>query len=289
MEVAPKPEFCWNFRGKSLALGGMPRILGIVNVTPDSFSDGGEFVDPERAVSHALQLAAEGADVLDVGGESTRPGSEPVPAEEELRRVISVIERLRGRTERPISIDTTKSAVARAALAAGADIVNDISGLTFDAEMAAVCAESGAGVICMHIRGTPKTMQDNPRYEDVIREVREWLEVRVEALVEGGIERERIVLDPGIGFGKTAEHNLALMQALPELRGLERPILIGHSRKRFLGKLLGRKVEERTAGTIGVSIALAELGADLLRVHDVGAVRDALSAWSAVKTGVISG
>lgn len=269
----------WRFRQSAWKLTGSARLMGIVNVTPDSFSDGGEFRETERAVEHALSLAEQGADLLDVGGESTRPASEPVSLKEELARVIPVVASLRGRTKLPLSIDTTKAEVARQALAAGADIVNDISGLTFDPEMISVCAESDCGIIAMHIRGTPRTMQENPVYEDVVREVREFLAQRIEAITDAGIDRERILIDPGIGFGKTAGHNLELMRNLHELRSLGRPLLVGHSRKRFLGKLLGRPVDERTAGTIGVSAALSLLGADLIRVHDVAAVRDALTAF----------
>ena len=253
--------------------------MGIVNVTPDSFSDGGQWHDPNSAIDHALRLVSEGADMLDIGGESTRPGAEEVSITKELARVIPVIEGLQGKTNVPISIDTTKSQVAQEALSAGAQVVNDISGLTFDSKMISVCAKSNCGVIAMHIKGTPQTMQDNPRYENVVAEVRSFLDERLSALTSAGISPERIMLDPGIGFGKTAEHNLQLMQQLPTLRSLERPLLVGHSRKRFLGKLLGREVEERTAGTIGVSLALRMLGADLIRVHDVRSVRDALTAF----------
>lgn len=275
----------WRFRQTAWELTGNARLMGIVNVTPDSFSDGGNYLQTERAVEHALALAGQGADVLDIGGESTRPESEPVSLKDELNRVIPVIESLRGQTDVPISIDTTKAEVARQALAAGAEIVNDISGLTFDEEMIPVCANSDCGIIVMHIRGTPRTMQDNPTYGDVVSDVRGFLSERVESMVACGIDRERIMLDPGIGFGKTAEHNLELMRNLSELRSLGRPLLVGHSRKRFLGKILGRPVDERTAGTIGVSAALSLLGADLIRVHDVAAVRDALTAFRTLLTG----
>ncbi|HSG73421.1 MAG TPA: dihydropteroate synthase [Planctomycetaceae bacterium] len=275
----------WRFRQTAWELTGNARLMGIVNVTPDSFSDGGNYLQTERAVEHALALAGQGADVLDIGGESTRPESDPVSLKDELNRVIPVIESLRGQTDVPISIDTTKAEVARQALAAGAEIVNDISGLTFDEEMIPVCANSDCGIIVMHIRGTPRTMQDNPTYDDVVSDVRGFLSERVESMVACGIDRERIMLDPGIGFGKTAEHNLELMRNLSELRSLGRPLLIGHSRKRFLGKILGRPVDERTAGTIGVSAALSLLGADLIRVHDVAAVRDALTAFRTLLTG----
>lgn len=258
--------------------------MGILNVTPDSFSDGGEYAVVESAVSHGMDLVEAGADIIDVGGESTRPGADPVSLEEELRRTIPVVEAIAADTKTPISIDTTKAEVARQALAAGATIVNDISGMTFDPQMLAVCAEQGAAVCAMHIVGTPQTMQSDPTYDDVVGEVTEFLQQRLNAAAQAGIPQERICLDPGIGFGKTAEHNLLLMKAVRRMREqLQRPLLIGHSRKRFLAKLLGRPLEERLAGTTGVSIALAENGADILRVHDVQATRDALVAWNAVR------
>jgi dihydropteroate synthase len=256
--------------------------MGIVNVTPDSFSDGGRFLDCESAVEHALGLVEDGADLLDVGGESTRPGADHVAPEEELRRVIPVIERLARGTSVPISIDTTKAATARQALAAGATIVNDVSGLRFDPEMPRVCRETGAGVICMHMQGTPQTMQEDPHYEDVVAEVCAFLAERLEVLEGQGIGPERVVIDPGIGFGKTAEHNLAILSNIRRFRAIGRPVLIGHSRKRFLSKVLGRSVDERTAGTLGVAVALAMQSTDIIRVHDVRATRDALLAWRAI-------
>ncbi|MBW3539880.1 MAG: dihydropteroate synthase [Planctomycetes bacterium] len=258
--------------------------MGIVNVTPDSFSDGGQFFEHGMAVDHALRLAADGADILDVGGESTRPHSLPVAPEEELRRVVEVVRGIVRQTNVPVSIDTTKAAVARAALDAGAVIVNDISGLTFDPEMIEVCRSGNAGVVCMHIQGTPLTMQDNPQYADVAREVCECLAERLRSLIAAGIDVERIVLDPGVGFGKTAAHNLALLSNIARLKALGRPVLVGHSRKGFLKKIVGRDVDERSAGTLAVSLALAAQGVDLLRVHDVRATRDALAAWHAVQT-----
>ena len=260
----------------------LPRLMGIVNVTPDSFSDGGRHGTVDSAVAHALRLAGDGADMLDVGGESTRPGAEPVSAAEELARVVPVIERLCGETDVPVSIDTTKSAVAAAALDAGAGVVNDVSGLTWDPAMPALCADRGCGVVAMHVRGTPRDMQADPVYGDVLEEVKAHLAARLAALAAAGIAEKAVLLDPGIGFGKTAAHNLALLRGVPELKSIGRPVLIGHSRKRFLKHLLNREVEERTAGTVGVSIALAARGADWLRVHDVRAVRDALAAWAAV-------
>lgn len=256
--------------------------MGIVNVTPDSFSDGGQFSSVSSAVEHALRLAEEGADILDIGGESTRPGATPVSAEDELCRVVPIVRELARQTRIPISIDTSKAEVARQCLAVGATIVNDISGLTFDANMPRVCAESDCGVIVMHIQGTPQTMQADPRYDNVVADVCRHFARRLEELEAAGIARERIVIDPGIGFGKTAEHNLELLSHIATFHSLGRPVLIGHSRKRFLKKLLGRDVEERNAGTIGVSIALAAQGTDILRIHDVRTTRDALLAWKTV-------
>lgn len=260
--------------------------MGILNVTPDSFSDGGEVTDRDAAVKKGLRLIEQGADILDIGGESTRPGSDPVPLEEELRRVVPVVEQLANQTDVPISVDTTKAEVARQSLAAGAAIINDISGLTFDPEMIPLAAETGAGVICMHIQGTPQTMQDNPTYDDVIVDLKNWFQERLQELLSAGIEPGSIVLDPGIGFGKTAEHNLQILSHIREFQDLGYPILIGHSRKRFLSKLLGRDVEERLAGTVGVSIALASQAVEIIRLHDVEANRDAISAWKAVTSRV---
>ncbi|WP_437229347.1 dihydropteroate synthase [Planctomicrobium sp. SH661] len=272
----------WKFAQQCWQMGDAPRLMGIVNATPDSFSDGGKWTATPAAVEHALSLAESGADVLDIGGESTRPNADPVSDQEELRRVIPVIEQLASKTGVPISIDTTKGIVAREALAAGASIVNDISGLTFDPEMPEVCAASDCGVILMHIQGTPKTMQLDPRYDNAVVEIRDWLRARCEFLEAAGISRERLMVDPGIGFGKTAQHNLEILSHVGEFRSFGRPVLIGHSRKGFLKKLVGRDVDERLAGTIGVSLALAHQHADLLRVHDVWAVRDALAAWKQI-------
>lgn len=277
----------WSFGKRSYQLGKFPLIMGIVNITPDSFSDGGQFYnsqnpDPQQTVDQALQLVEDGANFLDLGGESTRPGAKPVALEEELKRVVPVVERLAEQSDVPISIDTTKAEVARQCLEAGAEIINDISGLTFDPQMPEVCQKFDAGVVCMHIKGTPQTMQQAPSYENCISEISYWLTERLEFLEQAGIPGDRIVLDPGIGFGKTAEHNLTILSSIEQLRDLGRPVLIGHSRKRFLGSLLGREHDERLAGTIGVSIALAQQHVDLLRVHDVAAVSDALKSWQAV-------
>jgi len=259
--------------------------MGILNVTPDSFSDGGRWTATTDAVEHALQLAEQGADIIDIGGESTRPGSLPVDPKEQLLRILPVLQQLKGRLQIPVSVDTASGLVAREALAAGAQIVNDVTGLTGDPEMVGVCAEARCGVIVMHMQGTPQTMQLAPRYDNVVREVTSYLSRRVSDLVAEGIAAERIVVDPGIGFGKSAEHNLQLLSNISALRSIGRPVLIGHSRKRFLQKILGRPMEEATAGTIGVAIAVAQQGAEIIRVHDVRAVKDALLAWDAVRAG----
>ncbi|HVJ88124.1 MAG TPA: dihydropteroate synthase [Caulifigura sp.] len=266
-----------------------PRVMGILNVTPDSFSDGGRWLAVSAAVEHAFRLAADGADVIDIGGESTRPGSLPVEPAEQLRRIVPVIEQLAGKIGVPLSLDTSSSLVAREGLSAGAQIVNDVTGLGGDPEMPAVCAELRCGVIVMHMQGTPQTMQSEPRYDDVVQEVSAYLAGRVRQLAAQGIPEERIMIDPGIGFGKTAAHNLELLSNIARLRAVGRPVLIGHSRKRFLQKVLGRPVEEATAGTIGVSIGVVEQGAAMIRVHDVRAVKDAIVAWQAVRSGGTAG
>lgn len=274
----------WTLRTRDLTRQRLPLLMGILNVTPDSFSDGGQFNIVDNAIARALQMEADGADIIDIGGESTRPGAKPVALDDELQRTIPVIRQLAQRLRVPISIDTTKSEVARQALEAGAEIVNDISGLTFDSAMMDVCRINDAGICLMHIQGTPQTMQLNPRYANVVSEVCEFLQQQVDRCLMAGIPAERICVDPGIGFGKTAEHNLELMKSVPRLqKALQRPVLIGHSRKRFLSKILGRPVEEGESGTVGVSIALAELGVDILRIHDVRSVRDALVAWDTIR------
>ncbi len=276
--------FSWSLSRRSIPQSRLPALMGILNVTPDSFSDGGRFSTMDAAVDRALRMAAEGADIIDIGGESTRPGAEPVSLDEELHRTIPVIQQLATRLRVPMSIDTTKAEVARQALDAGAEIVNDISGLTHDREMLEVCRRADAGICVMHIQGTPQTMQQNPQYRNVVSEVIEFLQQQVDRCLMAGIPPERMCVDPGIGFGKTADHNLKLLSAVPEIQqALQRPVLIGHSRKRFLSKILGRTVEEQSAGTIGVAVALAELGTDVLRVHDVLAVRDALVAWDTIR------
>jgi dihydropteroate synthase len=255
--------------------------MGIVNVTPDSFSDGGLFLDPERAVAHGRRLLAEGADILDVGGESTRPGAEPVPAAIELERTAPVVAELAG-SGAEVSIDTSKAEVARAALDAGATIVNDVTALRGDPGLASVCAERECEVVLMHMRGSPRTMQDDPVYDDVVEEVRGFLAARIEAATAAGIAEQRIWIDPGIGFGKTVAHNLELLRRLGELRELGRPLVVGTSRKRFLGVITGREVGERLGGTIASSVLAFAEGAEVLRVHEVLEARRALDIAEAI-------
>jgi dihydropteroate synthase len=256
--------------------------MGIVNVTPDSFSDGGRFKGAEEAIRHALELVEEGADIIDVGGESTRPGSDAVSEEEELGRVLPVIEGVRAKCDVPISIDTTKSGVARRALSAGADIINDVSALRCDPEMAAVAAGAGCPVVLMHMLGTPKTMQSDPRYDDVVAEVRDFLAGAADRAVAAGIERSQLAVDPGIGFGKTVEHNLRLIGGLESLKELGLPVLLGASRKSFIGKILGTEADDRLEGTLAVSALAVAGGADIVRVHDVKANRRAIEIAHAV-------
>jgi len=258
-----------------------PELMGVVNVTPDSFSDGGLYLEPEVAVAHGMQLVEDGAGILDVGGESTRPGAEPVGVEEELRRVVPVVRGLAGSGAR-ISVDTSKAAVAAAALGDGAEIVNDVTALRGDPEMAALCADRSATVVLMHMLGEPRTMQEDPRYEDVVDEVKAFLAERLEAAVAAGIEEGRVWLDPGIGFGKTAAHNLELLRRLGELRELGRPLVVGTSRKSFIGRLDGSSADQRLGGTIASSVLAAAEGAGVLRVHDVAEVRQALQVAAAI-------
>ncbi len=252
-------------------------VMGVVNVTPDSFSDGGLYIDADAAIAHGLELRAEGASILDIGGESTRPGAEPVDGAAELARVLPVIEGLSARcVDAQISIDTSKAAVAAAALDAGATLVNDVTALRADPEMAGLVAARGVQCCLMHMLGEPRTMQDDPRYDDVVSEVKAFLEERMAFAVAAGVAEERILLDPGIGFGKTAEHNLELLARLDELAALGRPVVIGTSRKSFLGRITGRSVDERLAATIATNVLAYERGARVFRVHDVAPVRDAL-------------
>jgi dihydropteroate synthase len=252
-------------------------VMGIVNVTPDSFSDGGLYTNAAAAIDHALELEADGAGILDIGGESTRPGAEPVSPEEEMRRVVPVIEGLHERGVRAqISVDTSKASVAAAALDAGATLVNDVTALRGDPLMAELVAERGADCCLMHMLGEPRTMQDDPRYDDVVSDVKAFLEQRMAFAVGEGVPEARILLDPGIGFGKTAEHNLELLARVDELVALGRPVVIGTSRKSFLGRITGRTVDDRVAGTIVTNVLAYERGARVFRVHDVAPVYDGL-------------
>jgi dihydropteroate synthase len=271
----------WSHRRGEIVFARRPAIMGILNVTPDSFSDGGAYADAMRAVDRACEMISEGASIIDIGGESTRPYSSPVTLAEELARVIPVIERIRKGSDIAISIDTSKAEVARQALAAGADIINDVTGLEGDPEMLAVALDSGAGVCAMHMQGTPQTMQDNPTYADVVEEILGYLKSRREALAAAGIARAKICLDPGIGFGKTHEHNLTLLAQSSRFHSLGGPVLVGHSRKGFIGKVLGDKEADRTFGSVGVSLALARQRVQVLRVHDVRAVHEALLLFDA--------
>jgi len=265
-----RSDYKINCRGKDLDLSRRTHIMGILNVTPDSFSDGGRHTDAARALTHAREMAAAGADIIDIGGESTRPGAAPVAEEEELRRIIPLIERLSAELAVPISVDTYKSSVAKKAIEAGAGIVNDISGLRFSPDMANVVADSGAAVVIMHIKGTPRDMQLNPVYDDVVGEVMDYLEEGIEIAARAGVDREKIFIDPGIGFGKALEHNLALLDQLEQFQALGRPIVLGTSRKKFIGTVLDIPAPEQrvdgTAATVAIGI---ERGARVVRVHDV--------------------
>lgn len=256
------------------------KLMGVVNVTPDSFSDGGLFLDPDAAISHGEELARDGAEILDVGGESTRPGAAAVGEAEERARVEPVVAGLVDAAV--VSIDTSKLGVARAALDAGASVVNDVTALRNDPEIGALCAERDAGLVLMHMQGDPRTMQENPAYGDVVDDVKAFLAGRLEVAIDAGVAEERIWLDPGIGFGKTLDHNLELLRRLGELRGLGRPLVIGTSRKSFIGKLDGSGVDDRLGGTIASSVIAAAEGADVLRVHDVAETAQAMKIADAI-------
>ena len=260
------------------------RLMGIVNVTPDSFSDGGLYLDPEAAVAHGRELIAEGADLLDVGGESTRPGAEAVDAAEERRRVEPVVSGLAG-AGAEISIDTSKAEVAEAALDAGATIVNDVTALRADPELAALAAERDAGLVLMHMQGTPRTMQEDPTYDDVVDDVKAFLAERLEFALDRGVAEERVWLDPGFGFGKTVEHNLELLRRLRELTDLGRPLVVGTSRKSFIGTISGAEVGERLGGTVATCAIAYANGAEVLRVHDVREVAEGLKTAAAILGG----
>lgn len=261
-------------------------LMGIINVTPDSFYDGGKRLDPDKAVADGIDLIEAGAEVLDVGGESTRPGAKPVSVEEELQRVLPVIRGLRRNINVPISIDTYKAQVAGAALGEGADIVNDISALRFDPQMAVLVAAEKVPIVLMHMQGTPRTMQAEPCYNDVLREVQEFLTTQVHFAIEAGVERENIIIDPGIGFGKNLEHNLTLLRGLPALASMGQPLLVGASRKTFIGKILGVEPDERLEGSLAAAIAAVFGGAHIVRVHDVKETRRAIRVADAIRFGV---
>jgi dihydropteroate synthase len=271
----------WESRDRVLAAGPIPRVMGIVNVTPDSFSDGGRWAEHDAAVEHGRRLAAEEAAILDVGGESTRPGSEVVPIPEEIRRVVPVIERL-APLGVPISVDTMKPEVAREALAAGACIVNDVSGLR-DERMAEVAAEAGAAVVVMHMQGTPQTMQDDPRYDDVVGEVLDYLAGRIRWCESRGIARSRIAIDPGIGFGKTYEHNRELLRRLDRFATLDCAVVLGISRKGLLKTMTGKGMAQRLTASVVASLAGCTLGANVVRVHHVGPMVDAIKVWHEIR------
>jgi dihydropteroate synthase len=270
---------------KTLVFGARTHLMGVINVTPDSFSDGGQFLDPERAVAHGLKLVAAGADFLDVGGESTRPGAVEVDPSEELRRIAPVLRGLRAKTEVPISVDTRKAAVAEAAIELGADLINDVSGFQFDPALPQVVGRSSAACCVMHAQGPPQTMQNHPRYRDVIAEILAFLGSALDRAIAAGIAKERILVDPGIGFGKTAGQNLLILRRLSDFRALGRPILVGTSRKSFLQALTRDKLpSERLIGTLGSLAAIAASGsADLLRVHDVREAKEAVAVADAIR------
>jgi dihydropteroate synthase len=274
-------QYCLRINGMDFDFHSRTHLMGVLNVTPDSFSDGGQFLETTKAVERGLQMAEEGADIIDVGGESTRPGSDPVTEEQEIARVAPVIEQLGRALKIPLSIDTWKARVAEAALSAGASIVNDISGMTFDPQMMHVAREHDATVILMHMKGTPRTMQQNPRYENVIREVYEFLSIQVNKAKELGMRQ--IIVDPGIGFGKTLEHNLDLMKGLQTFGLLGCPVLVGPSRKSFIGKLLDLPVEERIEGTAAAVTACILHGANIVRVHDVKQMKRVACVADALK------
>jgi len=280
-----KKHFRFRIKGGELELGKRTLVMGVLNVTPDSFSDGGLYLDKQLAIERAFEMVEEGADIIDIGGESTRPFSDPTSLEEELRRVIPVIEAIAPKIPIPISIDTYKARVAYEALQAGAKIVNDISGLRFDPELAKVISESGAGLILMHIKGTPKTMQLDPQYDDVIVEIKAYLKESIDKAESEGVHPDSIVIDPGIGFGKRLNHNLEIFRRLKELEELGKPILVGPSRKSFIGEILGVPVSDRLYGTLGAVAYCVLKGVHIVRVHDVRATRHVVDVIDAIESG----
>jgi dihydropteroate synthase len=270
--------------GRVLPLADRVHIMGVLNVTPDSFSDGGRYVNPDAAIAHALSMVEQGADVLDIGAESTKPGAVPIDEEEERRRLIPIVRAICRQTTIPVSIDTTKASIAQQALDVGAAVINDISALRFDARMGDVVAKSGAGLILMHMQGNPQTMQDAAQYTNVVDEVRQFLKTRLDAAKEAGIHLDRILLDPGIGFGKNCQHNLVLLDRLDAFHMLGRPIVVGVSRKAFIGKILGRPIDERLMGTAGAVAVAIMKGARMVRVHDVAPIRDVVKMIEAIQS-----
>lgn len=260
-------------------------LMGILNVTPDSFSDGGRYADPKTAIAHGIQLARDGADIIDIGGESTRPGARPVSAEEEKERVLPVLRGLRREISIPLSVDTYKAEVAQAALEEGADVVNDISALRFDAAMVSLVAREKVPVVLMHMQGTPQTMQQKPHYQDVLAEVKDFLAGRVRFALESGVDPDQIIVDPGIGFGKELEHNLELLRGLSTLVSLRRPLLVGPSRKAFIGKLLDLASDYRLEGSLAAAVAAVLGGANIIRMHDVKEARRATAIADAIRFG----
>jgi len=281
--MGDKESLEWRCRDRSFELVGHPLVMGILNVTSDSFSDGGRFSDAGAAIAHGLRMIEDGADIIDVGGESTRPGAREVEEQDELQKVIPVIQALARRTDAVVSVDTMKGEVARQAIMAGARIINDVSAMSHDPDMPDVAAEFRAGVILMHMQGTPRTMQRNPEYVDVVSEVRDCLHERVQTLAGRGLELKTMAIDPGIGFGKTVEHNVTLLTELDVFGALGLPVVVGLSRKSFLGKLTGRTVDERLAGSLAGLVFCVLKGANVLRVHDVRESRDAVNVLSSLK------
>lgn len=275
-------------KGSSISIHGRPLIMGIVNITPDSFSDGGNYLDVRLAASHALDLVAQGADILDLGAESTKPGATPVSEQEEMDRLLPVLNEVVKQTEVPISVDTMKSRVARAALDAGATIVNDVTAMRFDPKMAQVVAECGAGIVLMHMQGTPATMQDAPSYDNVVAEVCEFFDERIYIAEQAGIAKSHIVLDPGFGFGKLQVHNLKLLEQLSVFNRFGCPIMVGLSRKTFLGKILDRPVQEREWGTAAAVAMAVDRGAAIIRVHDVANMKDVVMVAAAVRAASLN-
>lgn len=272
----------WQLKTQAIRFGRLPVLMGILNVTPDSFSDGGQFASTGKAIDHAFALIEQGAQIIDIGGESTRPYSEPVSEKEELARTVEVVAAIANHSKIPISIDTSKAKVAFECLQAGAEIINDVTGLEGDPGMPQVAAETKAGVCAMHMQGTPQTMQDDPTYDKVVEDIFCYLEQRKQFLLQQGIEEARICLDPGVGFGKTHQHNLELIAGCRRFHDLNSPILVGHSRKGFMARILGDKQADRAAATAGSAVELARQGIQVIRVHDVQVVKDTIELFDAV-------